>query len=260
MSATDNPKDRLDAHGEWVWHFRMEAHNLSKVSLLRQLVLEAFEAGHWRSYATGTGRDTWRACEFDYFLIASDIAYADAADVFTWKDRGRALAAATMSDDPKKRRTLEQASAAWHSPTPKTLEQRAAGLGWTSATGVRSAAPPRARAFVRHGLSLEKHAQKQRQRQVRDRRPQLDDLVARLTQREEADVRYLVDRLREYLAKLRKIGRPQGDRQQWALDVVTFKSNAKALAKHWKLGQNATYTRIRQITNNTRIIGNRKAS
>ena len=133
----------MDESGEWVWHFRLEAHNLSKVALLQQLVAQAFEAGHWRNYATGMGRDTWRECEFDYFLIASNIAYTDAADVFTWKDRGRALAAATMSEDPKKRRSLEDASAAWRAPTPETLAQAAARLGWTSATGIRSAAPRR---------------------------------------------------------------------------------------------------------------------
>ena len=259
MKAQYVPKDGLDQSGEWVWHFRLEAHNLSKVSLLRQLVVEAFEAGHWRSYATGMGRDTWRECEFDYFLIASDIAYRDAADVFTWKDQGRALAAATTNDDPRKRRPLEQASTAWHSPTPETLAQRAARLGWTSANGIRSAAPERARAFVRHGVTPEKHARQQRQRQLKGRRVELDRIVERLMQQlaDEPALRYVVERLREHLAKARK-GRPQGDRQQWARDIAALKGNVKALAKHWKLGQSATYTRLLAHSEKSAINRNHK--
>lgn len=243
MKAQYDPKDGLDASGEWVWHFRLEAHNLSKVSLLRQLVVEAFEAGHWRSYATGMGRDTWRACEFDYFLIASDIAYRDAAEIFTWKDRGRALAAATMSEDPKQRRPLEQASTAWHSPTPETLAQRAARLGWTSATGLRSAAPQRARAFVRHGVTMDKHAQKTRQRQIKDRRPQLDQVIGAVIKRtqNETELRYIIDELRKRVGKR---GRPAKDHQQWARDVETFKGNAKALAKHWGINERSTFKRL----------------
>jgi hypothetical protein len=263
MKAQYVPKDGLDQSGEWVWHFRLEAHNLSKVSLLRQLVVEAFAAGHWRSYATGVGRDTWRECEFDYFLIASDIAYRDAADVFTWKDQGRALAAATMSDDPRKRRPLEQASTAWHSPTPETLAQRAARLGWTSPAGVRSAAPPRARAFVRHGVTLEKHARQQRQRQLKERRVELDRVVERLVQQltDEPALRYVVERLRERLAKARKkAGRPHGDHQQWAQDVATLKGNVKALAKHWKLGRSATYTRLLASSDKSSINRNGQVS
>jgi len=248
MKAQYVPKDGLDQSGEWVWHFRLEAHNLSKVSLLRQLVVEAFEAGHWRNYATGMGRDTWRASEFDYFLIASDIAYRDAAEVFTWKDQGRALAAATMSDDPKKRRPLEQASAAWHSPTPETLAQRAARLGWTSTIGVRSAAPERARAFVRHGISMDAHAKETRKQLVRGRRAQLDQVVATLTQRvpDEEGLRYIVDRLRERLAKSPG-GRPKKERKQWARDAVTFKRNAVALAKHWGISKQAAHRRLSKL-------------
>jgi hypothetical protein len=261
MKAQYVPKDGLDPSGEWVWHFRLEAHNLSKVALLRQLVVEAFEAGHWRSYATGTGRDTWRECEFDYFLIASDIAYRDASEVFTWKNCGRALAAATMSDDVKKRRPLEQASAAWHSPTPETLAQRAARLGWTSTVGVRSAAPGRARAFVRHGVTLEKHARQQRQRQLKDRRGELDRIIETLVQRvaDETALRYVVERLQERLAKKRKVGRPPSDdRQQWARDAVTFKGDPKALTKHWGLNKRSTFKRLSAL--NPPIKGTAKAS
>jgi hypothetical protein len=253
------PGDGLDKAGEWVWHFQLEARNLSKVSLLQKLVMEAFEKGYWRKYTFGTGRETWRACEFDYFLIASDIAYADASAVFTWKDRGRALAAATTSADPKKRRPLEQASTAWHSPTPETLAQRAARLGWVSATGVRSAAPRRARAYVRHGVSMDKHARDIRKQQVRPRREQLDQVIAQIVKRakDETELRYIIDELQKRVGKR---GRPSSDRQQWARDIETFKSNAKTLAKHWNLSQNATYTRIRQATNKSRFIGNRRAS
>jgi len=254
------PSDGLDEAGEWVWHFQLEARNLSKVSLLHKLVIEAFEKGYWRNYKFGTGRETWRECEFDYFLIASDIAYRDASAVFTWKDRGRALAAATMSDDPKKRRSLEQASAAWHSPTPETLEQRATRLGWTSPTGVRSAAPPRARAFVRHGVTLEKHARQQRQRQLKDRRVELDRVVDTLVERftDEAALRYVVERLRERLAKVRKVGRPPSNRQQWARDNATFKGDVKALASHWGISRQAVEKRQKQL--NPRIKLHRKAS
>ena len=257
------PHDGLDEAGEWVWHFQLEARNLSKVSLLQKLVMEAFEKGYWRNYTFGTGRETWRECEFDYFLIASDIAYDDAKAVFTWKERGRALAAATMNDDLKKRRPLDQASAAWHSPTPETLAQRAARLGWTTATGVRSAAPMRAQAFVRHGVTLEKHARQQRQRHLKDRRVELDRIVDTLVQRlaDESALRYVVERLRERLAKRRgKAGRPQSDHEQWARDVATFKGNAKALARHWNISKDKTYDRIRKSNLNTRIKVTAKAS
>jgi hypothetical protein len=234
MKTAYFPQDGLDASGEWVWHFRLEARNLSKVSLLRKLVVDAFQSNHWRSYTTGIGRDKWRKCEFDYFLIASDIAYLDVSEMFTWKDHGRALAAATMSDDPAKRRSLEEASAAWQSPTMETLAQHARRLGWvlTNGRSVRSAAPARARAYVRHGVTLEKHARQQRQRQVKTRRAELDRVIENLVLRlrDEAALRYVIDRLRERVAKR---GRPTKDHQQWARDIATFKGNSKALAKHW---------------------------
>jgi len=240
------PGDGLDKAGEWVWHFQLEARNLSKVSLLQKLVMEAFEKGYWRKYTFGTGRETWRACEFDYFLIASDIAYTDASAVFTWKDRGRALAAATTSADPKKRRPLEQASAAWHSPTPETLIQRAARLGWVSAAGVRSAAPRRAQAYVRHGVSMDKHARDRRKQQVRPRREQLDQVIAQIVKRtkDETELRYIIDELQKRVGKR---GRPSGDHQQWARDAVAFKDDRKALMEHWGINRDQVYRRLCMI-------------
>lgn len=256
------PHDGLDEAGEWVWHFQLEARNLSKVSLLQKLVMEAFEKGYWRKYTFGTGRETWRACEFDYFLIASDIAYADASAVFTWKDRGRALAAATMSDDEKKRRLLKDASAAWHSPTPETLAQRAARLGWTSGTEVRSAAPRRARSFVKYGgISEDKHQQKERQRQIKDRRVQLDQIIETVIKRtlNETERRYIIDELRKRVSKDgSKDGRPKSDHQQWARDVTTCKGDTKTLASYWGISRQAVEKRLKQLITRDKL--HRKAS
>jgi hypothetical protein len=246
----------VDSHGARVLHFRSEARNLSRLSLLLDLIMEMFESGDWRNYSTALGRERWRACEFDYFLIASDIKYADASQVFTWRDRGRALAAATQSKDPRHRRSLAQASKEWHAPTPETLEQRAERLGWTSARGVRSPAPKRARAYVRHGMTYEAHARQQRQRQIKDRRVVLDRIVDAVLRQVSDDtaLRYVVERLRERLAKQR-----QHNDTQWARDIATFKGNEKALAQHWGITLSAVKKR-KKVYRSTSGILKAKAS
>jgi len=249
MSTT---KMGIDARGERVLHFRQIARNVSRLGLLEDLVMKMFESGDWRTYATALGRETWRECEFDYFLIASDITYADTERVFAWQERGRALAAATQSDDPAKRRTLEKASEAWHAPGPETLAQAAERLGWVTATGVRSAASQRARAFVKHGMTYDTHARKQRQRQVKARRPTLDRVIEQILRQvpDEAELRYVVDGLRQYLAKTGHRGRRTSSKEQhdqWARDIRQFNGNAQALAKHWGIRRSMAYNRVQLI-------------
>jgi len=197
-------------------------------------------------------------------LIASDIKFADASQVFTWRDRGRALAAATQSEDPKQRRPLEQVSKTWQAPTPETLSERAERLGWITARGVRSPAPRRARSYVRHGMSMETHARKQRERQIKARRPDLDRIVERVLRQvpDDTAVRYLIDCFRTHLAKRAKGTRgrpPKADQHdQWARDVRRFKGNALALAKHWGIRKRAAQYRISAI--NRRLIALEQAS
>jgi hypothetical protein len=267
MKTHYEPQAGFDASGEWVWHFQLEARNLSSVAQLRKLIAEAFTSKdpttglfHWRSYTTGFGHETWRECEFDYFLIASDIAYRDMSEMFTWRDHGRQLAdMMKVTDDPARRRTLKEASAAWHSPTMESLAQHAARLGWTSPTGLSVRAPAeawakvskRARAYVRRdGLTNEELAQQQRKRHLKSQRADLDRMVDRvvktLVQRvpQEAALRYVIDRLRERLPEVRKV-ESVARQQKWARDYATFKGNTAALAKHWDLTRDGAHRRIR---------------
>src|SRR4029434_1444392 len=110
----------VDEHGQEVLRFQRAARNVSRMGLLEDLIMKMFESGAWRHYHTAIGEERWRACEVAYFLIARDISYVDAQRVYQWKDRGRALAAATISDEPGKRRPLADASAGWSSPGPES--------------------------------------------------------------------------------------------------------------------------------------------
>lgn len=198
-----------DVNWKAVADFVSEMQNASRLAALVDAVVDMYESGAWRRYTDATGAsDSWRECEYDYFLIACGAQYGDVQKLLTW-DRARAaeLAAAMESDDPKRRRPLQQAAAAWRSPTGIPLTELAARHGWTtSAGGLRvSPAPARARTLARHGVTMDEHARQQREKLIdRNRRRELDAEVDGLAKNlTDIELRYVRDRISGKLAKTR---------------------------------------------------------
>lgn len=196
-----------------VSEFVSEIRNASRLAALVDAVVDMYESGAWRQYTDASGRsDEWRGCEYDYFLIACGAQYGDVQKLLTW-DRARAaeLAAAMESEEPKRRRSLEQASASWRSPTGVSLTDLAQRNGWlTTGGGLRvSPAPARARTLARHGVTMDEHARQEREKQISaTRRKELDRQADGLSRElEETELRYVRDRISAKLAKLR--ARPQ---------------------------------------------------
>jgi hypothetical protein len=189
--------------------FVSELRNASRLAALVDAVVDMYESGAWRRYSDATGRaDQWRECEYDYFLIACGAEYGDVQKLLTW-DRARAaeVAGAMESDDPKRRRPLDDASQAWHSPTGTPLVDLAARNGWTTPAGTLrvSPAPARARTRARLGVTMDEHARQTRERSIDTRRrkeldSQANALASELT---EIELRYLRDQLSVALAKSR---------------------------------------------------------
>src|SRR5580765_5470417 len=78
----------LDENGERVVHFAADVRTLSKIGELADKIIEMAESGAWRRYRTAVGTDTWRECEFDYFLIACDLAHDDVYRAIKWHNLG----------------------------------------------------------------------------------------------------------------------------------------------------------------------------
>lgn len=192
-----------DANWSVVARFVSDLKNASRLATYVDTVVEVYESGAWRSYTDATGRsDEWRACEFDYFLIACGAQYSEVQRLLTW-DKARAvdLAAAMESEDASARRTLEDASASWDSPTGVPLTDLASGQGWTKTSGQLRVppAPQRARARARNGLSMDEHARQVRESKIpQSRRGELDQLAASIVEASDSDLelRYLLDVLR----------------------------------------------------------------
>jgi hypothetical protein len=189
--------------------FMSDLKNASRLATLVDTVVDMYESGAWRRYTDAAGRsDEWREREYDYFLIACGAEYADVQRLLTW-DRAHAveLAAAMESEDPRKRRPLEEASGAWLSPTGTPLIEVAARQGWTTSVGTLrvSPAPARARTLARHGITMDEHARQQREQLISAQRRreldrQADDLAKELG---DLELRYLRDRITAKLAKAR---------------------------------------------------------
>src|SRR4051794_28861497 len=104
-----------DANWHAVSEFISELSNASRLAALVDAVVNMYESGQWRRYIDATGTsDEWQECEYDYFLISCGARYGDVQKLLTW-DRARVaeLASAMESDDPRRRRRIEDASAAW---------------------------------------------------------------------------------------------------------------------------------------------------
>lgn len=249
MTASDNPF--IDDAGDQVLRFVSAARNLSRLGELTDEVTAIAKSGTWRRYRTAVGTDEWRECEFDYFLIACDLGYDDIARILAYTREGAALAPLMdRQAEPAHRRAFEEASAAWHAPTPETLVTRAQRLGWTkaeSSAALRAAPlPPRIRARQAHGMSMDEHAQRtRRQRITGQRRRQLDDLVNRVRGElaDDTERLYVIDQLRAQ----GKRGRPPADAAEgvrWAADAQRLGWDAAKLAEEWRVSERVARDRI----------------
>lgn len=199
-----------DANWQAVAEFMSELKNASRLAAIVDTVVDMYESGSWRRYTDATGAvDEWRECEYDYFLIACGAQYGDVQRLLTW-DRARAaeLAGAMESDDPGRRRQIDEAAAAWRSPTGAPLTELAVSQGWTTSTGKLrvSPAPERARTVARHGMTADEHARKRREEMItKIRRTELsrlvDDATAGLS---DLELRYVRDCVNAKLAKKRE--------------------------------------------------------
>jgi hypothetical protein len=244
----DVPARPEDPNWQAVSRFVSDLRNASRLATYADAVVDMFESGAWRRYTDATGRaDEWRAAEFDYFLIACDANYTDVQKLLTW-DRAKAadLAAAMESDERRRRRTLEDAAAAWHSPTGTTLVDLAERNGWTTPSGALRVppAPARARARARHGVTMDEHARLNRKEQIAaKRRRELDQDVKALGETlSEVELRYVRDAITQTLAKR---GRPKAvDLDQLGRDVIELGGDVEALAKRWNVTMGVAKKRI----------------
>ena len=122
--TSDNPF--IDESGDQVLRFVSAARNLSRLGELTDEVVTIAQSGAWHHYRTATGPAEWRECELDYFLIACDLRHEDISRIVAYTREGAALAPLMdRNADSDKRRTLEDAAAAWPAPGQETLLKRA---------------------------------------------------------------------------------------------------------------------------------------
>ena len=245
----------VDDAGDQVLRFVSAARNLSRLGELTDEVVAMAQAGTWRRYRTAVGVDEWRECELDYFLIACDLRHEDIGRIVAYTREGAALAPLMDRDaDEARRRPFEEAAAAWHSPVPETLVERAQRLGWTrseASASLRAAPlPPRIRARQAHGMSMDQHAARTRaQRLSATRRDELDDLVGKIRGKLADDVErlYVIDQLRN---PERGRGRPtvsDQERKQWLADAERLGWDKEHLSKEWDVAQRTAERRIRLL-------------
>jgi len=195
----------VDDAGDEVLRFVSAARNLSRLGELTDEVVAIARSGRWQRYRTAVGKDEWRECEFDYFLIACDLRHDDISRILAYTREGAALAPLMdRSAEETKRRSFEDAAASWHSPAQETLIERAQRLGWTRAEtsqALRAAPlPKRIRAKQTHGMTMDQHAAHSRsQRLSLERRKMLDLLVdhVRTEIANDTERLYVLDQLRK---------------------------------------------------------------
>ena len=237
----------LDEAGEQVVHFMGDVRTLGKLGELRGKIIEMAESGAWRRYRTAVGVDEWRECEFDYFLISCDLEYDDVYRAIATAKAGDATRAMmNPAAEPDKRRTLDEAAAAWHAPVPETLTERATRLHWTKPGGELRVPPlsDRQRRKQRDGITREEHERKERAKRLPAKRRRELDALARETYKALADaqeLRYLIDQLSTLVA--RPSGRPKADHEQWARDVAELDGDTKALAERWGIAESRVRAR-----------------
>jgi hypothetical protein len=203
----------LDAKGQQVVTFETAIRSASQAGTYADLLVKMFTSRSWISYRTALGPETWRAHEFDYFLIACDAKHEDVARVLAFKGEEIDPMAKAMRGDPSAhRRSLEDASKEWtRSPTGRSLIQTATDNGWISrTTKVLKAAPVSERVHVRleHNQTKDELAIRGRphrigQARVAILRTVLDDFIRRETLTP-LELRYCIDLIRQRLRKLAK--------------------------------------------------------
>lgn len=244
----------VDEAGDQVLRFVSAARNLSRLGELTDEVVTIAQSGAWRRYRTAMGEDEWRECELDYFLIACDLGHDDISRIVAYTREGATLAPLMDHNaNGDKRRTLEEAAAAWHSPGQETLISRAQRLGWTrnEASRLLRAAPlpPRVRARQAHGMSMDEHAQQTRAHRLSpERRCELDELIGRVRAQLGDDLErlYVVDQLRQSERR----GRPGAtgqERKQWLVDAERLNWDAAKLAEEWGIGRRTAERRIQHL-------------
>jgi hypothetical protein len=199
---------RPDEHGRRVARFATELRNASRLGAYADAIVSMYQSGEWRDYTTASGHESWRECEFDYFLISCDAAHSDLQRILSWDTAKAAnIAGAMESDDPCKRRPLDEAAGSWPSPTGASLIELAARNGWTNSRGeLRTApVPARARAKLKYGVTKDEHARQQREKLIpAERRRELashvKDLAADLS---EVELRYVRDQVTDEITKTR---------------------------------------------------------
>jgi hypothetical protein len=245
----------IDPAGQTVITFSSALLNASRVGTYADLVVNMFTSQQWRRYETALGVTTWRAHEFDYFLIACDARYEDLFRILLWDTVRAAKMADAMSGDPSpNRRPLAEASAAWQSGTPQTLIDRAKANGWISArekAPTLKAPPVSRRALVRgrQGITMDEQARRGRQRRLSNRRAALNQLVEQIMTRAEDPeaVRYIIDQLRR---RLPRRGRPSGSSQHaiWRRDIAAVNGNPAKLATRWRVSSKTAQKRIERMS------------
>ncbi|HEX9520917.1 MAG TPA: hypothetical protein VF940_32640 [Streptosporangiaceae bacterium] len=134
-----------------------------------------------------------------------DLRHDDISRIAAYTREGAALAPLMdRNANSDRRRLLEEAAAAWHSPGQETLITRAQRLGWTRSETSRSLRaaplPPRVRARQVHGMTMDEHAQQTRSHRLSpERRRELDELVRRVRAELAGELErlYVVDQLRQ---------------------------------------------------------------
>jgi hypothetical protein len=189
----------LRANGAAVASFMGRLRNLYRVGELTLNIADMYLHGPWRAYEHNAGPVRWRECEFDYFLISVGAPRDDIARVVAWNRIGASLAPGMTSDDPRKRRSLTAAAAAWPSDTGESFLDRATRLGWIA----KGSAEPRAvavvssyaRAVASDAMPLGARARRYRRRTLTltaAQRAALDAEIARLRHRyATTELRYL---------------------------------------------------------------------
>jgi hypothetical protein len=194
------PDTAHDSNSELVRQFGAAIHHAASIGRIADAVIGMAKSRAWRDYILDGHRAEWGPAEFDYFLIANGVRYADMEAVLKWRaDAAQLAPKMDPKSHPGSRRPLRMASDQWDSPLPgKTLVELAKQLGWVTERG-RSRKPPvgrRARARAAGGSREARAREGRRQRIGPGRCAELAQFVADLAQESSADeCRFIADEL-----------------------------------------------------------------
>jgi hypothetical protein len=193
----------IDAAGKDVIEFASKLLNASAAGLYADSLATMYASRSWRRYEDALGVTSWRAHEFDYFLIACGARHGDVVRVLQW-DTVRAAALTMGGPSSKDRRPFSEAVQAWRSAGPESLEDLARTNGWcyaqpTQALKIKQALPERARFLRRHGMPKDVGTARRRAQQITSpRRAELKQFAHDIASRVSgpAELRYLIELLR----------------------------------------------------------------